>query len=60
MAEEGSNTETQDEMIANLYRYMRVTVDMQEVMLKRLNVISYALVTLVVVALISLLVLMTQ
>ena len=60
MAEEGSKPETQDEMIANLYRYMRVTVDIQEAVLKRLNVIGYALVALLVVALISLLVLMTQ
>lgn len=60
MAEEGPKNGTQDEMIANVYRFMRVTVDLQEAMLKRLNVISYALVVLVVVALISLLVLMTQ
>jgi len=59
LQQQTGTAETQSEMITNLYRFMRVTVDIQEVMLKRLNVISYALVVLVVVALIGVLVLLT-
>ncbi len=52
--------QSQNEMIATLYRFMRVTVDIQEVMLKRLNVISYSIVALVVLAVIGVFALLAQ
>jgi hypothetical protein len=59
LQQQAETAETQSEMITNLYRFMRVTVDIQEVMLKRLNLISYAIAVLVAVSLVAVLVLLT-
>lgn len=60
LRQQEGTAETQQEMIATLYRFMRVTVDIQEVMLKRLNVISYMTVALTVIAIIGVFALLTQ
>jgi hypothetical protein len=51
---------SQNEMIATLYRFMRVTVDIQEVMLRRLNVIGFSMVALVILTLIGVFALFTR
>ncbi len=50
---------TQDEFVQKMYEFMRVTVDIQEVMLRRLNVLAYIVIALTVLAVIGVFALLT-
>ena len=52
--------ETQTEMVRQLFNYMRVTMDVQEAMIKQLNVITIASVVIAAASIIGVFILLTQ
>ncbi|MBI4926987.1 MAG: hypothetical protein HY835_04425, partial [Anaerolineae bacterium] len=50
----------QTELVENLYKYMRLTVDMQEVAISRLNIIALTTTVTAILAVIGTVALLTQ